>query len=241
MQLETIAILESCYKEKFGTPRQGLLSPSSQAIVRMLPEYSDFSFIQDLKLYSHLWLIAGFHLSLASKHSKIRVPRMRGGRLSVFATRSPHRPNPIALSLVKLHSIEEGFLRVSGIDLVDQSPIYDIKPYIPEYDLQPEASSELLTKDIRMEVEFSERAEAQLADEEKTQPTRTLRQLIIGSLSQDPRPLAYLEKYPERTYGLSLYDKNIRFTYKENRIFVESIDLQTNADEATTRKEPGSN
>ena len=223
MNLEIIAILESCYKEKFGTPRQGVLSPESRAIVKMTKPFSDFSFIEDLKLFSHIWLIGGFHLSQSSKHSKIRVPRMVGGRLSVFATRSPHRPNPLSLTLVKIHEIQPMHIYISGVDLIDQTPIYDIKPYLPDYDLCSDAVSHLEVKNTQMNVCFSSEAQIKLNEIKKEFPERKLRSLIIQSLSHDPRPLAYLEKYPERTYGLCLYDYNIQFCYNDDGITVVSI------------------
>jgi tRNA-Thr(GGU) m(6)t(6)A37 methyltransferase TsaA len=164
MNLKTIATIQSCYKEKFGTPRQGLLVPESLGILKFKDEFRDPSFIEDLKYFSHIWIIAGFHLSEKNSNSKIRAPKYEGMKLSVFATRSPHRPNPLSLSLVKIEKISPGELIVSGIDLIEGTPVYDIKPYIPEYDICELATSKLLANDNTFNVQFSEKALSDLVD-----------------------------------------------------------------------------
>lgn len=223
LQLEPVAILESCYKEKFGTPRQGVLSPQSHGLLKMQKPYTDFSFIQDLNLHSHLWLIGVFHLNKETPKSKVRVPRLLGSKISVFATRSPHRPNPLSLSLVKIRHIEPGGIYISGLDLVDGTPIYDIKPYLPEYDICLDAKSKLETCNPNLKVEFSAEARSVLQQVSRRQPTSKLEALITDSLQYDPRPLAYLEKYSDRVYGVHIYDYNVRFQIDEKSIIVKNI------------------
>ncbi|MCP4325028.1 MAG: tRNA (N6-threonylcarbamoyladenosine(37)-N6)-methyltransferase TrmO, partial [Alteromonadales bacterium] len=161
---ETIAKIHSPYKEKFAVPRQPGLVPSANALLEILPPYDDINAFTGLDDFSHLWLMFVFHKNKQNKNWQptVRPPRLGGNkRLGVFATRSPNRPNPIGLSLVEFHGViqKQGklFLQLSNIDLVDGTPIVDIKPYIPYADSKPDASAGFAqaTPEILMEVCFS--------------------------------------------------------------------------------------
>ena len=212
----TIAIIHSPYKEKFAVPRQPGLVPSAKAELEILPPYDDLNAFSGLQEFSHLWLLFTFHKnpSQNSWSPTVRPPRLGGNkRMGVFATRSPSRPNPIGLSLVEFHGIKqvEGkiFLRLANIDLVDGTPIIDIKPYIPYADAKPDALAGFAqnSPESLMEVQFSTQAEQILQQVADHYPE--LKQLIIEVLQQDPRP-AYKKKKPDlKTYAVHLSDFNV--------------------------------
>ena len=142
--IEPIAYIKNGYKEKFGVPRQSGLAPSVKSVIEFCVGFRDENCIRDIEQYSHLWLVWGFSKNENQWSPTVRPPRLGGNkRVGVFATRSPFRPNPIGLSCVKLEKIEDSkngkILVVSGGDLADNTPIYDIKPYIPYADIVPEA------------------------------------------------------------------------------------------------------
>lgn len=207
--------MHSCYQEKFAVPRQPGLAPSALATLELLPPYNLPEFVEGLESFSHLWVSFIFHKNLAQGwKSKVRPPRLGGNKkVGVFASRSTFRPNGLGLSVVKLESIDltEGVrLKVSGADLVDGTPVVDIKPYIPWVDSQPKAFAtwvaappELLT--VKMQL----LAEQQLNEHLEG---KRLKQLIIEVLAQNPRP-AYQKIDPERVYGVKLADLNVQFCY----------------------------
>src|SRR3989338_8020306 len=120
--LKIIGVLESCFQEKFGTPRQPHLVPGSFARLKIYPEYAPEHSLSGLSEFSHVWLLSWFHLATnKSFHPKIHPPRLKGGKIGVFASRSPHRPNPVGLSLTKLERVEKDTLYLSGIDLISRS------------------------------------------------------------------------------------------------------------------------
>lgn len=216
--LETLGIMHSCYQEKFAVPRQPGLAPSALATLELLPPYNQAEFVEGLEGFSHLWLSFIFHQNLAQGWKpKVRPPRLGGNKkVGVFASRSTFRPNALGLSVVKLEGIDlnEGVkLHVSGADLIDGTPVVDIKPYIPWVDSQVEASAawvaappELLT------VSFKNKAELQLAAHPQG---KQLKQLIIEVLAQNPRP-AYQKIDTQRIYGVKLADLNVQFCYQLN-------------------------
>ena len=133
--LQIIGVLESCFREKFGTPRQSLLVPGSPARLRIYPGYFPVHSLAGLSEFSHVWLISWFHLNTNKVfHPKIHPPRLKGGKIGVFATRSPQRPNGIGLSTVRLLGIEGAVLHVTDLDILDGTPLLDIKPYAPRFD-----------------------------------------------------------------------------------------------------------
>ncbi|WP_028863490.1 tRNA (N6-threonylcarbamoyladenosine(37)-N6)-methyltransferase TrmO [Psychromonas aquimarina] len=216
MTFESIAVLHSPYKEKFAVPRQPGLVPSAKALLEILPPYDDINAFNGLEEFSHLWLMFIFHKNVQTNdwNPTVRPPRLGGNkRMGVFATRSPSRPNPIGLSLVEFHGIKQEngkiYLQLSNIDLVDGTPIVDIKPYIPYADAKPHASAGFAqqTPESLMDVQFSAEAQQSIKCHRDTQPE--LKQLIVEVLQQDPRP-AYKKNKPDtKTYAVHLLDFNI--------------------------------
>ena len=187
--LTPIARIHTDFPSKFGIPRQSGLVDALKATIVFESEYRDASALRGLDCYSHLWLIWQFSESVMAHWSPtVKPPRLGGNvRMGVFATRSPFRPNPIGLSCVKLERVElsspDGpVLHVAGADLMDGTPIYDIKPYIPYADCHPEATGGF-TDGIdyaRLEVDFPEALLARIPEDK--------RPALIGVLSQDPLP-----------------------------------------------------
>ncbi|MBQ4139734.1 MAG: tRNA (N6-threonylcarbamoyladenosine(37)-N6)-methyltransferase TrmO [Clostridia bacterium] len=222
MLIKPIAHIHCGYKEKFGIPRQSGLVRSVQAKIVFLPEYRNPDAFRGLEGYSHLWIIWQFSKAVRETWSPtVRPPRLGGNtRMGVFASRSPFRPNPLGLSSVKLISIELDtprgpILTVSGADLLDGTPIYDIKPYLAYTDSHPEASSGFaLTSDApKIAVVF----DAAISD---SIPSH-LRVFLTDILSEDPRP-GYQDD-PERIYTFNYADKEVSFKASDGVITVINI------------------
>ena len=216
--MQPIAHIRSPYAEKFGVPRQGNLAPHVISEIIFEPPYRNPECVRGLEAFSHLWLIWKFHHNGETWHPTVRPPRLGGNtRLGVFATRSPFRPNGLGLSVVKLLSVEPGpVLRVSGADMVDGSPIYDIKPYVPYADSIPEAAGGF-TSVARplLQVEWQtarpdESAEWVAALEE--------------TLAQDPRP-AYQDD-AQRVYHLLFRPWEISFRVEKGKACIISLRKQ---------------
>lgn len=144
---EPIGVVQSCFAEKFGTPKQGRISPNSRAVIKLSEHLDAPAMLDGLQAFSHIWLLWVFHAnSNRASLKKVRPPRLAGEKAGVFASRSPHRPNPIGLSAVRLDKIEGSILHISGVDLISGTPVLDIKPYIPEWDSLPEASDGWLSQ-----------------------------------------------------------------------------------------------
>lgn len=213
--MEVIARIHNDFPTKFGLPRQSGLAPSLRAKIVFEPAYRVAEALRGLDGFSHIWLIWQFS-EAAPAFPTVRPPRLGGNvRMGVFATRSPFRPNPIGLSCVRLEAIvEDGpngrVLLVSGADLMDGTPIYDIKPYLPDVDAHPEATDGFVGTRPQelLDVEIAPELAASLTDNQLA----TLREI----LAQDPRP-AYHDD-PGRTYGLSYAGHDIHFTVVENSI-----------------------
>lgn len=187
--VQVIGVLESCFKEKFATPRQPHLAPGSMAKLRVRARYSPEHSLAGLAQFSHVWLISWFHLNTNKTfRPKIHPPRMKGGKIGVFASRSPHRPNPLGLSLARLEKVEGDTLYLSGIDLIHGTPILDVKPYLPFSDSAPAPSTGWVPDHAfpELAVEVSERA---LRDLERLAPgeSKALRGLVTDVLRHDPR------------------------------------------------------
>ncbi|SFX30805.1 tRNA (N6-threonylcarbamoyladenosine(37)-N6)-methyltransferase TrmO [Marinospirillum alkaliphilum] len=224
--LEPIGILHSCYKEKFAVPRQPGLAPSAYATLELLPPYNQPLCVEGLEQFSHLWLTFVFHQNLEQGwKARVRPPRLGGNKkIGVFASRSTFRPNGLGLSVVKLEGVDcsKGVkLQLSGIDLVDGTPIVDIKPYLPWADSLPQATAGWAPETpALLSVHFSPLAEKQLTTHKDGQQ---LKQLLIEVLSQNPRP-AYQQTDPERIYGVLLADLDVRFRYPaDNRLEVTEL------------------
>ena len=209
-QFHRIAYIWNDFPEKFGIPRQSGLVEELEALIVFAPEYRRPEALKGLEEYSYIWLLWEFSEAERGEWSPtVRPPRLGGNtRMGVFATRSPFRPNPIGLSSVRLERVEEHpeygkVLRVRGADLMDGTPILDIKPYLPHVDSHPEARGGFAGKfeHYGLQVEIPEA----LMDRVPEQKREALR----GILANDPRP-AY-QKDPERVYGMSFAGMTIRF------------------------------
>ena len=216
--MKIIARIRNDYDEKFGVPRQSGLAEEVISGIVFEPEYRAEEALRGIEDFSHLWLIWAFDRNEREDWSPtVRPPRLGGNtRVGVFATRSPFRPNSIGLSCVRLVGTEktrEGIvLKVAGADLVNGTPIYDIKPYIPYTDCRPEATGGFTdrTEKRRVRVRIPEENTPGLAAEE--------RRKLEAVLREDPRP-AYQED-PERVYGFSFGGRNIRFRVRDGVLTV---------------------
>lgn len=220
--MKIIARIHSDFKEKFGIPRQSGLVPQTRAQIVFEPAYRNEDALRGIEGYSHLWLIWSFSKAERDTWSPtVRPPRLGGNtRMGVFATRSPFRPNAIGLSCVtleeiRLHTPDGPVLVVGGADLLDGTPIYDIKPYLPHIDSHPEARGGFAVEkaDYALEVDFPQALLARI-DEEK-------REAILGVLAGDPRP-SY-QNDPERVYGVRYAQYNIKFTVADGRLTVTDV------------------
>jgi tRNA-Thr(GGU) m(6)t(6)A37 methyltransferase TsaA len=220
-----VGIVHSPYKEKFGIPRQPALAPAADIQIELLPPFNHPDTVRGLEAFSHVWISFVFHQTAQRGWQPlVRPPRLGGNaKVGVFASRSTHRPNPLGLSLVELHGIDlaDGVrLQLAGADLLDGTPVLDIKPYIPFVEARPEARGGFVDgPPPRLQTSWSEQALLQLAA--LPSPPPALAQLIDQVLAQDPRP-AYQDD-PERIYGVRLYDYNIRFSIRDNHAHVLEI------------------
>ncbi|MCD6186766.1 MAG: tRNA (N6-threonylcarbamoyladenosine(37)-N6)-methyltransferase TrmO [Desulfuromusa sp.] len=227
--LEPIAIVHSPFKEKFGTPRQPELAPSVHARIDFIPEFATPEAVRDLEGFSHLWLIFLFHQNWQKGwKSTVRPPRLGGNqRVGVYASRSPFRPNPIGLSAVRLLSINcdsgKVSLEVQGADLIDGTPILDIKPYIPYGDSIPDATGGFAEKAPKstLQVDFSDLAKKQLALYQDETPELEI--MLQETLSLDPRPAYRHNKEDSQEYGM-LFDRyNVRWKVQGQQLIVLEI------------------
>ena len=222
-QLDVIARIRSDFPAKFGIPRQSGLIDALKSTVVFEPRYRDASALRGLEGYSHIWLIWQFSESVMEAWSPtVKPPRLGGNRrMGVFATRSPFRPNPLGLSCVKLESIEPGtpdgpVLHVAGADLMDGTPIYDIKPYLPYADCHPEAcggfTDELAPK--LLAVDFPEPLLARYPESK--------REAVLEVLRQDPRP-GYRRDDGARVYGVTFAGLDVRFVVEDGVLRVVGV------------------
>ena len=218
--IEPIATVLSPFTNKFGIPRQPGLATEAIAELKLLPPYNRAEAVAGLELSSHIWLEFIFHKSPPSNgdnfRPSIRPPRLGGNkRMGVFATRSPVRPNGLGLSVAKLEKIDTSkgvSLLVSGLDLLDGTPIVDIKPYVPYADCLANASNQFAAEaPATLAVSFAPEAAAK-AEAYSAPHGANLIRLISQILSQDPRP-QYQQPDLERRYGINLYDLDIQFRY----------------------------
>lgn len=233
LEIKPIAVLRTPFVEKFGTPRQGSLAPSAHARVEFPSGSPAELWLRGLEGFSHVWLIGVFHNQIESAPPLVRPPRLGGKAVGVFASRSPHRPNPISLTLAKVVSCGRGQLVLSGVDLMDGTPILDIKPYIPETDFAAEASGGWVAAHPwpELPVDFSPRALARLSRIYQLSPPpidqdRFLR-LIKETLSSDPRAVADRSRLVEdgapRLFYVRLFDVDICFSFVNETVRVEDV------------------
>jgi len=222
-EIKIIAHIRSDFPTKFGLPRQSGLVSELRAEIVFEPEYRNPDALRGLEGFSHLWIIWEFSEAKRENWSPtVRPPRLGGNtRKGVFATRSPFRPNPIGLSCVEILGIRQDkelgpVIEVGGADLMDGTPIYDIKPYIPYADAHPEAKEGFTAQNqgYRLEVEIPEKMQKQL-------PPDKLKGLY-GILAQDPRP-SYQDD-PERIYGFEYAGYEVKFRVSGNKLCVVEIE-----------------
>ena len=223
-EIKIIAHIRSDFPTKFGLPRQSGLVSELRAEIVFEPEYRNPDALRGLEGFSHLWIIWEFSEAKRDSWSPtVRPPRLGGNtRMGVFATRSPFRPNPIGLSCVEILGIRQDkelgtVIEVGGADLMDGTPIYDIKPYIPYADAHPEAKEGFTAQNqgYRLEVEIPEELQKRVAQDKL--------EGLYGILAQDPRP-SYQDD-PERVYGFEYAGYEVKFRVCGNRLCVEKIDI----------------
>ena len=219
VDIQVIARMHSDFATKFGIPRQSGLVEALRSTIVFEPEFRNSDALRGIEDFSHLWIIWQFSEAARKGWSPtVRPPRLGGNtRMGVFATRSPFRPNNLGLSSVRLLGVEQTrefgtVLHVGGADLMDGTPIFDIKPYIPYGDCHPDGFTDT-ARDFLLNVSFPP-ALLSLLPEDK-------RDAAIGVLSHDPRP-SY-QRSPERVYGLSFAGYDIRFTVEENILTVKEV------------------
>lgn len=225
MEIVPIAYIRTDFPEKFGIPRQSGLAAGLQARIVFEPQYRNPDALRGLEDFSHIWLIWEFS---ANRHQSqwqptVRPPRLGGNRqMGVFATRSPYRPNPLGLSCVKLESIDlEGLegpvLNVSGADLMDGTPIYDIKPYIRYADSRPHSMCGYVDAlpERTLKVVFPPECAAKVHD-------RSRIPALVEVLGLDPRPSYHDD--PERVYGLGFAGQNVKFSVRDGVLTVLDIE-----------------
>lgn len=229
LQVEPIGIIHSCYKQKFGIPRQPGVVTAAETVLELLPPYNQENVVRGLEGFSHIWVHFIFHETKDEGwRPTIRPPRLGGRqRMGVFATRSTHRPNPFGLSVVELKQIESGNgrlkLHLGAADLLDGTPVIDIKPYLPYADALPHAKGGFALEALTpTEVRFADEALLQCAVYEKKY-AREITLLIQQVLGQDPRP-AYLRGTQNRRHGIVLWDVNVVWTCIDDYFMVLALD-----------------
>lgn len=213
MNIAPIATVRSCFGSKFAVPRQPGLCPSAWGRLVFHTEYRSLEAVRGIEGFSHVWLIFGFHETVEQGWKPtVRPPRLGGNqRIGVFASRSTFRPNGLGLSLVRLEGIDtttpdSPVLILGGLDLLDGTPVYDVKPYLPYAEAVPEATAGFAGDAIaRLAVELDQAA----AEDFEKLPART-RAVLLEALSLDPRPATRTED-KERVFGASLCGCNVRF------------------------------
>ena len=220
--MKVVATIYTDFSEKFGIPRQGALAHESEGIIVFEPEYRMEEALRGIEKYSHLWLLWQFSENVSKKWSPtVRPPRLGGNkRVGVFATRSPFRPNPIGLTAVRLIGVEQtknkgAVLRVAGVDLMNGTPIYDIKPYIPYADSIPEADGSFA------ESEKSHKLNIIISEELKSLIPKNIIGVAAECLSEDPRPSYHSDG---KEYTMRLYDYDFTFFVEKENLTVKKIE-----------------
>ena len=223
-KMDIIAHVHSDFRDKFGIPRQSSLVPELESVLIFEPEYRNMDALRGLDQFSHIWLIWQFSESVREGWSPtVRPPRLGGNeRLGVFATRSPFRPNEIGLSSVQLRYIEDTknmgpVIHVAGADLMDGTPVFDIKPYLPYVDSHPEADGGFTEnyREYHLQVDFPEELMERVPDSK--------RKALCGVLAGDPRP-AY-QQDPDGIYGMNFAGYEVKFRVMADVLTV--LDVQT--------------
>ncbi len=228
--LEPIGTIESCFKEKFGIPRQPGLVPAAQAVLVLHPPYNTPEAVTGLEAFSHIWLIYIFHAIESGKwRPTVRPPRLGGNkRIGVFATRSNFRPNPLGISAVKLEKIvRDGArtrLELSGVDLLEGTPVLDIKPYLPYTDTISGAKGGFAetAPEAGLTIEFT--AEAMAACKQlESGAAPGIKLLIKQMLALDPRPAYTGESNPDRVYGFRILNVDVKWKVAAGQAVVTDV------------------
>lgn len=227
---QPIGVIHSCFPEKFGIPRQPGLVKAAHAKLELLPPYDRAEALEGLAAFSHLWLIFVFHASLKEAWKPtVRPPRLGGNkRVGVFASRSMFRPNPIGLSVVELDRIDTAArppcLYLKGVDLLDGTPVLDIKPYLPYVDAIPTARGGYAASspEPHLQVSFTAEAETQCASFAKAYPH--LKSLISQVLALDPRPAYYDTEQARTEFGMRLQDFEVKWRVTGEHVSVLAIE-----------------
>ncbi|MGP8307396.1 tRNA (N6-threonylcarbamoyladenosine(37)-N6)-methyltransferase TrmO [Vibrio sp. YIC-376] len=226
--IEPIGIIETPYKEKFAVPRQPRLVPAAKARVRLVGEANSPEAVRGLEQFSHVWLLFIFDQNLeAGWKPTVRPPRLGGNeRIGVFASRSTFRPNGIGMSAVEVKGVtkkgEQIYIELGSVDLVDGTPIVDIKPYIPYSDSIPDAQGGYAGEEPeKSKVIFSSQALDMI---KKRSDTDYVLSVIEQVLAQDPRPAYKKNKPDSKEYAVNLFDLNVKFTVTGNLITVTAIE-----------------
>ena len=217
LTMKPVGVIRSCFPAKFGSPRQSLMVPEAEGWIELYSWTQPELATEGLVKFSHLWVLSWFHLSGEGfSKPKVHPPRKGGESTGVFACRSPHRFNPIGLSVFEIIKVEAAKIHIRGLDLVDGTPVLDIKPYIAFCDSHPEAMGSWADRpQLELNVEFEPEALQAINSNTKIPPKR-LQNLISKILRSDPRPVPYRRKgeveqpYGD-TYGFFLHDWNVVF------------------------------
>ncbi len=232
-----IGIIHSCFKEKFGIPRQAGLVDDAIAEIELYPPYDREETLKGLEGFSHIWVIFIFHDHLGKGWKPmVRPPRLGGNhKMGVFATRSGFRPNPIGLSAVKLTSIKKRpkkvTLNIKGVDFLDKTPVLDIKPYLPYADAIDAASGGYASKEpaCSLKVEFSPEALLVCLEKEK-KGIPNFKRFIRSILENDPRPAYYSHNpQPRKQFGIRVFDVDVKWKIEGEKIIVTTIQNLTSA------------
>lgn len=235
---QTIGVLSTPFKEKFGVPRQSLMMSEAKGILKLKPHLGFRDALRNLEQFSHIWLVFIFHKSLNRPwHPLIETPRVDAAPMGVFATRSPHRPSPLGLSAVKLELIDYDApggieIHVSGLDILDETPVVDIKPYLPYADCIPEANSGWIKSEIdRHPVSFSPES-LEVLQLESLRRGDHLQALIRQMLELDPRPTSQRRTAPISAasaegmkFAFRVMDLDVHWEIRQGGLYVFDIKL----------------
>jgi tRNA (adenine37-N6)-methyltransferase len=233
MNLKAIGIFQSCYQDRFGAPRQPGLVPAALGKILIYPEFQPQVSLQGLADFSHVWVLFHFHKNNVDTrfHAKVHPPRLDGEAVGVFATRSPHRPNSIGLSLLEIIGVENDGIVVKGTDLINETPVFDIKPYLPEVEAKPDAKSGWCKEVTNSfcEIVWDEESLRHIETWSKSGGHVNLFSLIDETLKLDPRPNLYKgyegKESPYRsTHAVRFYDGDVHFQFFDvNKIRIVKI------------------
>lgn len=231
IEVQPIGIIHSCFTEKFGIPRQPGMVPAATARLELFPPFNREELSRGLEQFSHVWIHFLFHECVAEGWKNTVRPPWLGGkkRVGVFATRSPHRPNHLGLSVVRLEAVIKGkngvCLELSGVDLLDKSPVIDVKPYVPYSDSIALAESGYARGEVPEVEVYYNRQVQEFCKIYGEDTGRDIQTLIEQMIRQDPRPAK--QKGTRASFGILLWDVNVRWVVTSDGFLVESCERLT--------------